>query len=371
MKKSEYTKIARRRFPQQPGGPGPAFRQLHRFRLYEVDDKYFTWDISKITFKPDDLPHFFNTGPVFPYFLEADFSSYKGFREFTNLFGFEWLTPFSQKLKTHLEDTKPDKLSRTFLEGEVFPEMKQPLWTEQAIMERFKRLVFENDAKEFLTSYEEGAELDLTSVGKLVEDRLHSAMAGIRYEPEGFNWFPLYLNEGKEPGLLHYKNVFPSVVDLCYLEIVHAYNYGLKPRICDNCKRLFLPERSNEKYCERLDPDVSKFTPKQTPTKGNAVLSSYKQHGPVPTGFSGTWMEIDLAAMSCRGRGRAASWQKSMSKEMREYQAEKKRRLSRLSYLKSKIGEDHSDYRTARKGYEEWVVENKPAKSKKAKKKRP
>ena len=54
---------------------------------------------------------------------------------------------------------------------------------------------------------------------------------------------------------------------------------------------------------------------------------------------------------------------------MREYQAEKKRRLSKLSYIKGKKGEDHADYRTARKGYEKWVAENKPAKSKKVKRK--
>lgn len=73
------------------------YLELHRFIYYPVNDSFSLLPEGQFCFRKE------TAGPIFPDFIEADFSSYEGFRSFTERYGLDGVATFSESLKGELE----------------------------------------------------------------------------------------------------------------------------------------------------------------------------------------------------------------------------------------------------------------------------
>ncbi len=340
--------------------PTLAFEQPHFFTVPKVDDEFFTWRT--------DSELAVNRGPVFPYFLDTDFESYDGFREFTNLFGFEGFFAFSPALEKECNKGL-HTMTRAFIHETVFRQIKHRLLHEQRILRNLKDLLFDSsaDRRKFANPlFDEGIHaladgIDNEDGAELIQATKEN-IGGIRIRllAETFLQTHMVLMAEATPRPL-IKNIpvvygFPDIVSRCYLELLDVFNHGRKPKECENCHHLFLPKTANEKYCERLDPSASCFRPSQTPTIGGYVVSDAKEL----IGF-----DPDITKWTCRERGRLARWKKNLTPSEKKYQREKRKRLNRVNYLARTYDKKSERYKVEKADYDKWMEKNKPKRKKK------
>lgn len=49
-------------------------------------------------------------------------------------------------------------------------------------------------------------------------------------------------------------NIIHLLIQVCYAILMHYFRKGVVIRICENCGQIFIPSRTNDKYCTRIAP---------------------------------------------------------------------------------------------------------------------
>lgn len=110
----------------------------------------------------------------------------------------------------------------------------------------------------------------------------------------------------------------------CYSEIIDVAVYGETLKECGNCKLLFVPDRPNEKFCNRLQFQYPHYR-------------------------------------TCKEIGPQKLYQKSLELDERKakYRREYVRRFQQTRRLREKYGPGSAEYQKAQREFKEWVERSK------------
>lgn len=329
-----------------------AYEEPWVFVAYNVQDQFNTWNL-------EDRPYAWvlNFGPVFPFFLEADFSVYSGFREFTNLFGLRGFAKFDTRRDYSLEETlkKPPAIITEAYLKKTFEHLRNPLVHHQSAMRQVCYVHFPETR---------GTWGDLKINHLEANVSVNSALRGYWYSVEDPCFSP---DEFASPvpdeivkearGL---KREYDSIIARCYAEIFEASRLEKKLKPCANCGRLFI-SRPNQSFCHRLDPNLPRIrlgdilqdrNPSSRLAK-NSLIQRFDTLQPPE--------ELGLKKLTCQARGRQNTFKNRLNKDKVRKAAfdEKKKRQNHLYYLKRKLGEEAKEYQEARAEFEKWKRANK------------
>lgn len=352
----------------------------HRFMAVKINDPYCSWETEE--------PYMIvaSEGPIFPVFLETDFTTYKGWRYFVEDFGLEGFAKLDKReddsfpLRKELKKIRNGK-SRTFAQGymeKAYEGIRRRLIHEQETMKMFHSWFMENKQPKVKVKQHESPipatsaivmaiegerisiDKEITASFRRIYDALEKAIEGIslelimqKFPPRFFKGNKLFgqtpsANKTISADLVERKwfspkLVFDSHITRCYLEMIEAIEDEVEIIACDNCKRLFIPSRKNEIFCSR--PAPTRHTQKRskkskyTPTKNFADLVAY------------------VNRKTCKEIGPQLKFKEKLKKENKtEWFAQRKRYLNRLYYLKRKG--DNIEYRKAQKVYKQWENRN-------------
>ena len=119
------------------------YEEPWEFIVFHIKDEYYTWQANEES--PVKLRKAKNFGQMFPYLINADFSSYEGFRKFTNLFGLQGFAEFNESLESILNDAERTgkSIARDVLES-TFKKLEPVLKKEQRDLSVFFETLFQN-----------------------------------------------------------------------------------------------------------------------------------------------------------------------------------------------------------------------------------
>lgn len=209
------------------------------FKSYEAKHRFYRFPIEggseeRCSYSFEDEME----GPIFPYFLEADFSNIDGFIRFADDFGLDGFEKLdnadrlSRQLRKEANYSKP--ISKKFLRS-IWESMKAQLQLEQEEV----RVLF--DLQQSLQNSEDEIEIgDLARVASILKEYtqpkidipdfvLASDLKNI--EPE---W------------------IYDSIVTRCYAELFWLIMDEKKLKECECCGKAFVTTRKNKVYCDRL-----------------------------------------------------------------------------------------------------------------------
>lgn len=363
-----------------------AYDELWEFNILNVDDEYHTWLVPKDY--PMDQYNAQNYGPIFPYIIDADFSSYEGFRKFTNLFGLQGFAKLSKNLESilNIAKSKQEPISRSALKG-VFKEIRLDLKKEQRgitlFFETYKQglsnkdfVVLTSDQANMTKEAVIAADKSIASIDtKLRINRNGRSITSgesiftakdlidINYLRDEQNDIDK-LQDSKVTDLYEDKNIYPTIFSRCYLEIKHLIKDNKEIKKCLNCGMTFVPSRANEAYCSRLDPKVAERLRIDTKANAMAVKGSSNKDVPLNLGLDNFnfYRITSNLYKTCKKLGPRKKWESGLSGKKLEFVSERKKKLNRLTYLKKKLEAgklEEADYQKALSEYEDWKLKNK------------
>lgn len=302
--------------------------------------------------------------PVFPEFIEADFSSYEGFQSFISNNGITTLTyldkgsghkfPLVEELKKiQMREYKEWFLSKDYIQ-KFYDRNKECLQEDQDAVKLFHKWFFKGNAPIIKNT---GSKiLNLYSI-YYNGNRLRNTEDDNNYQnlillDRSLNKHISYIN--------HYLNIqssgaFGLIRDCktlpahCYLEMIELTEDKKELKQCAHCGKLFASHHEKEIYCDR---PINK-----------ALLNDYQKiKGYTSIGTGNTIQCLPGHYKSCKNAGAQKRYIESKSPEEKELIRQKKQFQNRLLYLKE-IGND-VEYKKVLREFSKWQKEGSHGKAK-------
>ncbi|MHB8160591.1 MAG: hypothetical protein ACYDGS_08950 [Thermoleophilia bacterium] len=312
-------------------------------------------------------------GPLFPFFIDADFSTFEGFLKFAEDHGLEGFQKFDSQLNRELERRrkadealkKQKPIERAFLE-KVWLRISEEILREQKSI---------SDLYEFQKQLHKRGNVDVDlerSQGSFVYSPPPCLLNAIPYlnkqvhekwetdvEPIG-----LYGTTSGEitvetlRGTLRRFHECDSIVARCYAEIVALIKDGRRVKKCALCEKPFIAKRSDARFCSR--PFLS-MQGKEEYRELLIQLNKRARHE-LREGLAREERAF-LDRHSCRKVGPQITFQTALGKDEWAFSAEYKKLHSKKSYYKKAYGIDSQEYQKACQDFEK-LKKNKPKKKK-------
>lgn len=330
-----------------------AYEEMYYFWKYKIEDEYNSSQGTE--------PYIaFNDGPVFPYFLEVDFLNYESFSKFINLFGIEGFELFDSRERYSLKEElqkikqKPHAIKSQYVKN-LLKTIKKEMVKEQALMYTF--------GKRFVKDFPQLNNIKELEISE--HELIQNANKHLDFKCRIFI-LPMLITTGsyvsaiKDQGKETYS--YPSILARCYRELIHLIQYEEKILRCKNCQKFFITSKSNEYYCDRIDPDKMEELDKVWMDIRKAHRNLIEKEGE-PDGAEWDQILTDeekkrINLLTCKKVGSQKKWKESLTLEQREFVKKKKRWFSKLYYLKEKHRDE--EYRQAKEEFEQWLKKNEP-----------
>lgn len=190
-------------------------------------------------------------GPLFPFFIKADFQTYEGFRDFSDwvgINGFTYLDDPQWNVSRELDRIEEGKLKEipdSYLR-KFYDRIRDKLVDEQTAMRLFHSVSmgrYINEKKPSRALVEKVVDRISNALGR----HLSCIEVTLRTEPRGF--MGLFRNK-----VLGWEFSCKTLPARCYLEMIDLISDKKKVQECGYCGEVFIPSRKNEEFCNRFAP---------------------------------------------------------------------------------------------------------------------